>query len=35
MTMNVYEAIAARRTMRGFDDRAITRDVLLRILEAG
>ena len=35
MTMNVYEAITARRTIRDFDDRAITRDVLLRVLEVG
>ena len=33
--MNVYEAIAARRTIRDFDDCPIARDVLLRILDAG
>ncbi len=33
--MTVYEAIAARRTIRDFDVRAIERDVLLRILDAG
>ena len=33
--MNVYEAIAARRTIREFDVRAIGRNVLLRILDAG
>jgi len=35
MSMNVYEVIAAQRTIRDFDDRPIKRDVLLRILEAG
>jgi nitroreductase len=35
MTMSVHEAIAARRTIRDFDDRPIERDVLLRILGAG
>jgi len=33
--MNVYEAIAARRTMRDFDTRPIERDTLSRILDAG
>ncbi len=33
--MNVYDAIAARRTIRDFDDRPIEREVLLRILDAG
>jgi len=35
MSMNVYEAIDARRTVRDFDDRLIERDLLLRILDAG
>jgi nitroreductase len=35
MPMDVYEAIAARRTIRDFDDRPIEREVLLRILDAG
>ena len=35
MTMNVYEAIASRRTIRDFDDRPIEREVLLRVLDAG
>jgi nitroreductase len=33
--MDVYEAIAARRTIRDFDDRPIDRSILLRILDAG
>ncbi|MBU0595605.1 nitroreductase family protein [Candidatus Bipolaricaulota bacterium] len=33
--MNVYEAIAARRTIRDFGEHPIERDVLLRILDAG
>jgi len=33
--VNVYEAIAARRTIREFSGRPIDRDVLLRILNAG
>ncbi len=33
--MDVYEAIAARRTIRDFADRPIDREVLLRILDAG
>lgn len=33
--MDVYGAIAVRRTIRDFDDRPIERDVLLRILAAG
>ena len=33
--MDVYEAMATRRTIRDFDDRLIARDVLLRILDAG
>ena len=35
MTMDVYEATAARRTIRDFEDRPIESTVLLRILEAG
>ena len=35
MTMNVYEAIAARRTIRDFSERPITRETLLRVLDAG
>lgn len=35
MMMTVYEAIAARRTIREFDDRPIERETLLRILDAG
>lgn len=35
MTMNVYEAIAKRRSIRDFEDRAIEREVLLRLLDAG
>jgi nitroreductase len=35
MTMNVYEAIAARRTIRDFSERPIERETLLRILDAG
>jgi nitroreductase len=33
--MDVYEAIAARRTIRDFADRPIDREILLRILDAG
>ena len=33
--MELYEAIAARRTVRDFDARPVERDVLLRILDAG
>ena len=33
--MDVYEAIALRRTIRDFDDRPIAHDALLRILGAG
>ncbi len=33
--MDVYEAIAARRTIRDFDARQVERDVLTRILDAG
>jgi len=33
--MNVYEAIAARRTIRDFDSRPIDREILLRVLDAG
>jgi len=35
MTMSVYEAIAARRTIRDFGDRPIEHETLLRILDAG
>jgi nitroreductase len=35
MTMSAHEAIAARRTIRDFDDRPIEREILLRILDAG
>ncbi len=33
--MNVYEAIAARRTIRDFDGREIDRATLMRVLDAG
>ncbi len=33
--MDVYEAIAARRTIRDFDPRPVEREVLTRILDAG
>jgi nitroreductase len=33
--MNVYEAIATRRTIRDFDPQPIERETLLRILDAG
>jgi nitroreductase len=33
--MDVYEAMAARHTIRDFDPRPVGRDTLLRILEAG
>ena len=33
--MELYEAIAARRTVRDFEDRPIARDVLKKIIEAG
>ena len=33
--MDVYEAIAGRRTIRDFDGRPIDREILLRILDAG
>ena len=35
MTMDVYEAIAARRTIRDFAPKPVDRGVLRRILEAG
>jgi len=35
MTMNVYEAIAARRTIRDFSEQPVERETLLRILDAG
>lgn len=33
--MDIYEAIAARRTIREFDNRVVAEDVLERILDAG
>ena len=35
MTMNIYEAIEARRTIREYGERPIERESLLRILDAG
>jgi len=33
--MNVFDAIAARRTIRDFSDRPVAKDIVLRILDAG
>jgi len=33
--MDIYEAIAARRTLRDFEARPVERDLLLRVLDAG
>ncbi len=35
MTIDIYDAIRTRRTIRDFDDRPIERETLLRILGAG